>query len=302
MGWKAAAFQLMVRFGIHKKMSDTRFLDIPSVQNLGLIMTIKLERQGRVAIIKLNRPKVLNALNSEMMRELVRTLEELDKDPQVGCFVLTGSERAFAAGADIKELASKSYAEMLQEDFFVGWDRFTALRTPKIAAVAGYALGGGCELAMMCDMIYAADTAKFGQPEIKLGLIPGMGGSQRLTKLVGKAKAMDLILTGRMIDAEEAERAGLVARIIPAAKLMEETLAAAVTIANYSKMTAQVAREAIERALETSLHEGIMFERRTYYALWATEDAQEGMQAFLEKREPVFKAYHAKTSSRGNAS
>ena len=252
-------------------------------------MTIKIERQGRVVIIKLNRPKVLNALNSEMMRELIGTMQTLDDDPGVGCFVLTGSERAFAAGADIKELASKSYTEMLQEDFFVGWDTFSALRTPKIAAVAGYALGGGCELAMMCDMIFAADTAKFGQPEIKLGLIPGMGGSQRLTKLVGKAKAMDMILTGRMIDAEEAERAGLVARVIPAEQLMEETMAAAETIANYSKMTALVAREAVERALETGLRDGILFERRTYYALWATEDAQEGMQAFIEKREPVFK-------------
>jgi enoyl-CoA hydratase len=252
-------------------------------------MTIKIERQGRVVIIKLNRPEVLNALNSEMMRELVGTMQALDRDPEVGCFVLTGSERAFAAGADIKELASKSYTEMLQEDFFVGWDTFSALRTPKIAAVAGYALGGGCELAMMCDMIFAADTAKFGQPEIKLGLIPGMGGSQRLTKLVGKAKAMDMILTGRLIDAEEAERAGLVARVIPAEQLMEKTMAAAETIANYSKMTALVAREAVERALETGLREGILFERRTYYALWATEDAQEGMQAFIEKREPVFK-------------
>lgn len=251
-------------------------------------MTIITERQGRVAIIKLNRPKVLNALNSQMMGELVTTMKELDRDPQVGCFVLTGSERAFAAGADIKELASKSYADMLQEDFFVGWDAFTALRTPKIAAVAGYALGGGCELAMMCDMIFAADSAKFGQPEIKLGLIPGMGGSQRLTKLVGKAKAMDMILTGRMMDAEEAERAGLVSRVVAAEKLMEETLSAAHCIANSSKMTAQVAREAVENALETGLREGILFERRTYYALWATEDAQEGMQAFIEKRDPVF--------------
>lgn len=252
-------------------------------------MTILVERQGRVAIMRLNRPKVLNALNAEMMRDLVTAMQALDRDPGVGCFVITGSERAFAAGADIKELASKSYTEMLQEDFFAGWDAFTALRTPKIAAVSGYALGGGCELAMMCDMIIAADTAKFGQPEIKLGLIPGMGGSQRLTKLVGKAKAMDMILTGRMMDAAEAERAGLAARVIPAAQLMEETLAAAQTIANYSKVTAVVAREAVQQALETGLHEGILFERRTYYALWATEDANEGMQAFVEKREPVFK-------------
>ena len=251
-------------------------------------MTILIERQGRVAIIRLNRPKALNALNAEMQHEMVTAMQKLDNDPGVGCFVITGSERAFAAGADIKELASKSYTEMLQEDFFVGWDAFTALRTPKIAAVSGYALGGGCELAMMCDMIFAADTAKFGQPEIKLGLIPGMGGSQRLTKLVGKAKAMDMILTGRMMDAVEAERAGLIARVIPAERLMAETLETAVSIANYSKIATMVARESVEQALETGLRDGILFERRTYYALWATEDANEGMQAFVEKREPVF--------------
>ena len=250
--------------------------------------TILIERQGRVVIIRLNRPEALNALNSEMRQEMVAAMQEMDNDPDVGCFIITGSERAFAAGADIKELASKTYTEMLQEDFFVGWDAFTALRTPKIAAVSGYALGGGCELAMMCDMIFAADTAKFGQPEIKLGLIPGMGGSQRLTKLVGKAKAMDMILTGRMMGAEEAERAGLVARVIPAEQLMSETLDTATKIASYSKTTAMVAREAVERAQETNLREGILFERRTYYALWATEDAKEGMQAFIEKREPVF--------------
>ncbi|MCA9978462.1 MAG: enoyl-CoA hydratase [Anaerolineales bacterium] len=251
-------------------------------------MTLLIERQGRVAIIQLNRPQVLNALNSEVMWELVTAMQELDRDPDIGCFVITGSERAFAAGADIKELAAKSYLDMLREDFFAPWDTFTALRTPKIAAVSGYALGGGCELAMMCDMIFAADTAKFGQPEIKLGLIPGMGGSQRLTRLVGKAKAMDMILTGRMMGAEEAERAGLVARVIAADRFMEETLAAATTIATYSKITVVVAREAVERALEGSLREGILFERRTYYALWATEDANEGMRAFIEKREPVF--------------
>jgi enoyl-CoA hydratase len=251
-------------------------------------MTILIERQGRVVIVRLNRPEKLNALNSTVMCDMVTAMERLDRDPEVGCFVITGSERAFAAGADIKELASKSYLDMLHEDFFAPWERFTALRTPKIAAVSGYALGGGCELAMMCDMIYAADNAKFGQPEIKLGLIPGMGGSQRLTKLVGKAKAMDMILTGRMMGAEEAERAGLVARIIPADKLLEETLAAAATIANYSKTTAMVAREAVDHALETGLREGIRFEQRTYYALWATADAQEGMNAFLQKREPQF--------------
>ena len=223
-----------------------------------------------------------------MMKGIVTELERYDRDPEIGCFVLTGSEKAFAAGADIKELKSKSYMDMFHEGFFDGWDRFAALRTPKIAAVSGYALGGGCELAMMCDMIYAADTAKFGQPEIKLGLIPGMGGSQRLTKLVGKGRAMDMILTGRMITATEAERAGLVARVIPADQLMEETLEAANLIAGYGKTAAIVAREAVDRALEVGLREGIQFERRTYYALWATQDAQEGMAAFVEKRPPVF--------------
>lgn len=251
-------------------------------------MTIQIERKERVVIIRLNRPEVLNALNSELMQELVATMQALDRDPDVGCFILTGSERAFAAGADIKELESKSYLEMFHDDFFAPWDELTALRTPKIAAVSGYALGGGCELAMMCDMIFAADTAKFGQPEIKLGLIPGMGGSQRLTRLIGKAKAMDMILTGRMMGAEEAERAGLVARVIPAAQLMAETMAAAESIAGYSRTATIAAREAVERALESSLREGLLFERRTYYALWATRDAKEGMRAFLEKREPVF--------------
>ena len=251
-------------------------------------MTIQIERHGRVALVRLNRPQVLNALDSEVMRQVVTALGALDGNPEVGCFVITGSERAFAAGADIKELASKSYMDMFHEDFFAPWDKFTALRTPKIAAVSGYALGGGCELAMMCDLIYAADTAKFGQPEIKLGLIPGMGGTQRLTKLVGKAKAMDLILTGRMMDAEEAERAGLVARVIPADQLMAKTLAAAEMIAGYGRTAVIAAREDVERALETSLREGILFERRTYYALWATQDAQEGMRAFIEKREPEF--------------
>jgi enoyl-CoA hydratase len=251
-------------------------------------MSIQIERNGRVAIVRLNRPKVLNALNSEVMCEMVTRMGALDGDPEVGCFVITGSERAFAAGADIKELASKSYMDMVHEDFFAPWDKFTAIRTPKIAAVSGYALGGGCELAMMCDLIYAADTAKFGQPEIKLGLIPGMGGTQRLTKLVGKAKAMDLILTGRMMDAAEAERAGLVARVFPADELMTETLAAAAMMAGYGRTAVFAAREAIERAQESSLREGLLFERRTYYALWATQDAQEGMRAFMEKREPAF--------------
>lgn len=252
-------------------------------------MGILVERKGRVVVIRLNRPEALNAIDSAMMCDVVTTMEELDRDPSVGCFVITGSERAFAVGADIKELASKSYHEMLTADFFAPWQRFVGLRTPKIAAVSGYALGGGCELAMMCDMIFADGTAKFGQPEIKLGLIPGMGGSQRLTRLVGKGRAMDMILTGRVITADEAERMGLVARVYPAGELLAETLATAEHIANYSKTTAMVAREAVDRALEVGLHEGIRFEQRTYYALWATEDAQEGMAAFVEKREPNFR-------------
>lgn len=249
---------------------------------------IVVERIGRVMLIRLNRPKALNALNSTLMCELVNVMDAHDKDPEVGCFVITGSERAFAAGADIKELAAQSYMDMYHRDFFAPWDRFTNIRTPKLAAVSGYALGGGCELAMMCDVIYASDSAKFGQPEIKLGLIPGMGGSQRLTKLVGKSKAMDMILTGRMMSAEEGERAGLVARIFPKEILLEEVLEIAKTVASFGKAATMIAREAVDRALENGLREGVMFERRTYYALWATADAQEGMQAFIEKREPEF--------------
>ena len=251
-------------------------------------MNLLIEHLEGVVTIRLNRPEVLNALNSELMCELLAVLQPLDRRSDVGCFVLSGSERAFAAGADIKELAQRSYMDMFYEDFLADWERFASLRTPKIAAVAGYALGGGCELAMMCDMIFAADSARFGQPEIKLGVIPGMGGSQRLTKLVGKAKAMDMILTGRMMDAEEAERAGLVARVIPADRLMKETMAVARTIAGYGKPAVMAAREAVDRSLELGLREGMLFERRTYHALWATADQAEGMQAFLEKRPPVF--------------
>lgn len=246
--------------------------------------TILVERHGRVVVVTLNRPEKLNALSSDVMREMIDALQVLDRDAGVGCFVLTGAGRAFAAGADIEELASKTYMEMFHADFLSGWEAFAKLRTPKIAAVNGYALGGGCELAMMCDLIFAADSAKFGQPEIKLGLIPGMGGSQRLTKLVGRSKAMDLILTGRMMDATEAERSGLVSRVIAADALMDETLAAAQTIAGYGKTAAMVARDAVNQAEETSLSDGMLFERRTYHALWATTDAHEGMAAFLEKR------------------
>ncbi|MCV3734900.1 enoyl-CoA hydratase [Rhizobium sp. TRM96647] len=249
---------------------------------------IIVERQGRVVVVTLNRPAARNALNSEIMLALGGELAPLDRDPGVGCFVITGSDKAFAAGADIKEMAEKSFSEMYNDDFFAGWERFAALRTPKIAAVSGYALGGGCELAMMCDMIFAAETAMFGQPEIKLGVIPGMGGSQRLTRLVGKAKAMDLILTGRMMDATEAERCGLVARVVPAERLMAEALQAAETIAGYGKAATTAAREAVDRALELGLREGILFERRLFHSLFATADQKEGMAAFVEKRSPNF--------------
>ncbi|MGP3982407.1 enoyl-CoA hydratase [Streptomyces sp. KR80] len=249
---------------------------------------VKIEQDGRVVTVRLHRPEVLNALNSELMTDIVSTLQPLDRDPGVGCFLITGSERAFAAGADIKEMAPKSSVDMLEEDFFAGWDAFASLRTPKIAAVSGYALGGGCELAMMCDFIIAAESATFGQPEIKLGVIPGIGGTQRLTRLVGKAKAMDMILTGRTMDAEEAERSGLVARVVPADRLMAEASAAAAAIASYGKPAAMAAREAVDRALEVSLREGVLFERRTFHALFATQDQTEGMRAFLEKREPRF--------------
>lgn len=251
--------------------------------------TILIEREGRVVVARLNRPEALNALNVEVMQELTTKLSRLDRDATVGCFVITGSEKAFAAGADIKEMQQQSFIDMFMEDFFAGWDAFARLRTPKIAAVAGYALGGGCEFALMCDMIIAAETAKFGQPEIKLGVIPGMGGSQRLTKLVGKSKAMDLILTGRMMDATEAERCGLVARVVPADKLTSEAMAAAHTIAGYGKASVMMAREAVDRALEVGLSEGLLYERRVFHALFATEDQKEGMTAFVEKRQPGFK-------------
>jgi enoyl-CoA hydratase/carnithine racemase len=249
---------------------------------------IKVERDDRVVTVRLHRPEVLNALNGELMTELTGTLAPLDSDPGVGCFLITGSERAFAAGADISEMAAKTASEMFAEDYFAGWEAFTALRTPKLAAVSGYALGGGCELAMMCDTIIAADTAVFGQPEIRLGVIPGIGGTQRLTRLVGKAKAMDLILTGRTMDAAEAERSGLVSRVVPAGKLLDEALAAARTIASYSKPAAMAAREAVDRALEVGLAEGARYERRVFHALFATEDQKEGMRAFLDKRPPEF--------------
>jgi enoyl-CoA hydratase len=251
-------------------------------------MNLKIERNDRVVTVHLHRPEVLNALNNELMTELVSTLQPLDRDPTVGCFIITGSERVFAAGADIREMAPKSFVDVFAEDFFAGWDAFAALRTPKIAAVSGYALGGGCELAMMCDLVLASEDAMFGQPEIKLGVIPGIGGTQRLTRLVGKAKAMDMILTGRLMNALEAERSGLVARVVPADRLMAEAATAAASIASYSKLAAMAAREAVDRALEVGLREGILFERRIFHALFATHDQSEGMGAFLDKRAPHF--------------
>ncbi|MDA2892679.1 enoyl-CoA hydratase [Mycolicibacterium sp. BiH015] len=250
--------------------------------------TILVDRDGRVATITLNRPKALNALNSQVMSEVTTAAAELDSDPGVGAIIITGSEKAFAAGADIKEMASLSFADVYSSDFFAGWSKFAATRTPTIAAVAGYALGGGCELAMMCDILIAADSAKFGQPEIKLGVLPGMGGSQRLTRAIGKAKAMDLILTGRNMGAEEAERAGLVSRVVPADSLLEEAKSVADTIAGMSLSASRMAKEAVNRAFETTLSEGLLYERRLFHSAFATDDQTEGMNAFTEKRSPNF--------------
>ena len=250
---------------------------------------IIVESKGAVGIIKLNRPKMLNALSFGVFREIAAAVDDLEADDAIGCIVVTGSEKAFAAGADIKEMQPKGFIDMFSEDFAaIGGDRVARCRKPTIAAVAGYALGGGCELAMMCDFIIAADTAKFGQPEIKLGIIPGIGGTQRLTRAVGKAKAMDLILTGRMMDAAEAERSGLVARVVPAASLMEEAIKIAETIAALSQPSLIAAKEAVNRSFETSLAEGVRFERRVFHALFATKDRKEGMTAFIEKRPPRF--------------
>jgi len=251
--------------------------------------TIITETRGRVGLVTLNRPQALNALNSTLVRELNAALESFDADRGIGCIVITGSERAFAAGADIKEMSSLTYPDTYLDDFITSWDRVAARRKPIIAAVAGFALGGGCELAMMCDIILAADTAKFGQPEIKLGVIPGAGGTQWLTRAIGKAKAMDLCLTGRMMDAAEAERSGLVARIVPAASLLDEAMKTAETIASMSLPSVMTAKESVNRAYETTLAEGLRFERRVFHALFATEDQKEGMAAFVDKRPPAFK-------------
>jgi enoyl-CoA hydratase len=250
--------------------------------------TIIVETRGRVGLIRLNRPQALNALNSALIRDLAHAVDAFEADNNIGCMVVTGSDKAFAAGADIKEMADKGFIEVFLADFAATWHRLAAARKPVIAAVAGFALGGGCELAMQCDLIIAADNAKFGQPEIKLGIIPGIGGTQRLTHAVGKAKAMDLILTGRMMDAEEAERAGLVARVVPLANLIDEALKVAATIAAMSLPSVLAAKEAINRAFETSQAEGVRFERRVFHSLFATRDQKEGMAAFVEKRPPKF--------------
>ncbi|MFD6389038.1 enoyl-CoA hydratase [Nocardia sp. NPDC060259] len=250
--------------------------------------TILVERKNRVGWITLNRPKALNALNTQVLDDMVAALDELERDDEIGAVVITGSARAFAAGADIKEMQPKSYMDMFMDDFFARWDRLAQFRKPTVAAVAGYALGGGCELAMLCDILIAADTAQFGQPEIKLGVIPGIGGSQRLTRAVGKAKAMDLVLTGRTMGAEEAERAGLVSRVVPADDLLDVAAEVAETIAAKSLPVTMIAKEAVNRSFETTLAEGIRFERRVFHSLFAIEDQKEGMNAFVDKRPPHF--------------
>ncbi len=250
---------------------------------------IIVETKGKVGLVRLNRPNALNALNAALVSELSKALDGFEADDAIGCIVITGSEKAFAAGADIKEMQSKSYMQAYKEDFIGSWDRVARARKPVIAAVAGFALGGGCELAMMCDFIIAADTAKFGQPEINLGVMPGAGGTQRLARFVGKAKAMDMCLSGRMMDAAEADRCGLVSRVVPADKLIEEALKSADTVASKSLPILMMTKESVNRSFETTLTEGIRFERRVFHSMFAIEDQKEGMAAFVEKRKPVFK-------------
>jgi enoyl-CoA hydratase len=251
---------------------------------------ILVETRGPVGLITLNRPQALNALSTPLMQELTRAVDAFEADEAIGCLVITGSEKAFAAGADIKEMQPKTYMDVYKEDFITrDWERVARCRKPVIAAVAGFALGGGCELAMMCDFIIAADTAKFGQPEINLGTIPGSGGTQRLTRFVGKSKAMDMCLTARMMDAAEAERSGLVSRVVPAAELLTEAMKAAEKICSLSQPIVMIAKEAVNRAFETTLAEGIKFERRVFHSTFGTEDQKEGMAAFAEKRKPAFK-------------
>ena len=251
--------------------------------------TVLVEQRGAVTLLTLNRPQALNALNREVLKELIEVFGAYDADQSQHCLVLTGSEKAFAAGADIKEMQPQGFADMYSANFFAGWEQVTATRKPWIAAVAGYALGGGCEVAMMADLIIAADTAKFGQPEIKLGVTPGMGGSQRMALAVGKAKAMDMCLTGRMMDAEEAERCGLVARVVPAASLVEEALKVAESIAAMPPLAAMAVKEMVNAAFEMPLNQGIRFERRLFHGLFGTEDQKEGMAAFVEKRPGKWK-------------
>jgi enoyl-CoA hydratase len=251
--------------------------------------TILVERRGTVTLITLNRPKALNALNSAVLAELIQAFAAFDADDTQRCAILTGNEKAFAAGADIKEMSDQGFASMYSANFFQGWERVTATRKPWIAAVAGYALGGGCEVAMMADFIIAADTAQFGQPEIRLGVTPGMGGSQRLTRAVGKAKAMEMCLTGRMMGAEEAERSGLVAKVVPAADLLDEALKTAEAIAGMAPLAAVATKEMVNAAFETGLTQGIAFERRLFHGLFGTEDQKEGMAAFVDKRKAEWK-------------
>jgi enoyl-CoA hydratase len=250
---------------------------------------IRVETRGRVGLIVLDRPKALNALNGPLIMELNRALDEVEANADIGCIVLTGSEKAFAAGADIKQMQPLTYPDTYLEDFIATSDRISRCRKPIIAAVSGYALGGGCELVMMCDIVIAADTAQFGQPEIKLGVMPGIGGTQRLPRYIGKAKAMDLCLTGRMMKADEAERAGLISRIVPAAKLLEEALQTAETVAAMSLPILMMTKESVNQAYETTLSAGVRFERRLFHSMFSTSDQKEGMTAFIEKREPRFK-------------
>ena len=250
--------------------------------------TILVETRGKVGLVTLNRPQALNAINPTLIAELNQALDAFEADASIGCIVITGSEKAFAAGADIKAMSSQGYPQVYLDDFGAAVDRIAARRKPMIAAVAGFALGGGCELAMICDIVIAADTARFGQPEIKLGIMPGWGGTQRMTRAIGKAKAMDLCLTGRMMDADEAERSGLVARVVPAADLLNEAMKTAETIASMSLPIVMMTKETVNRANETTLSEGIRFERRVFHAMFATADQKEGMAAFVEKRAPKF--------------
>ena len=252
------------------------------------LIEVRVEAE-KVGIITLNRPKALNALNSALMDELGTALKAFDADEAIGCMIITGSEKAFAAGADISAMAKFTFADVYKEDFITrNWETIRSIRKPVIAAVAGFALGGGCELAMMCDFMIAADNAKFGQPEIKIGIIPGAGGTQRLPRAVGKSKAMDLVLTGRMMDAAEAERAGLVSRVVPLDKLMDEALAAALVICGHGQLATMAAKESVNRSFESGLSDGVMFERRLFHSLFATADQKEGMDAFLNKRPPAF--------------